>query len=376
MDDNLELRVLNSNSDLDFILSNHNVFHNDDFINPYNDASINSQFYDKLTFQNKFKNSPLPIIFNLNIQSIASKHTSLKEFITSLLSNNVNIKVICLQEVWQVPFPELINIPGFSFISKQRETMRGGGVGFYVKNDIKYKLLQNHSPFIDKIFESLTIEITLNGKKCLLCNYYRSPSPIHNMTASTQLTEFIDAIDNLSSSLTMLNYPCYLVSDTNINLLNFVRSENSENYLHSLHSNGFLLTNYKATRMQNNSTSLIDHIFSNNIQTHTETGTVICDISDHFISFIQIPFPTNRKPNTAKPTRKFSTENINRFKESLRNQCWRDVLASEDVNVGCGTFWETFSTLYDIHFPIIITKFNRNIHKLNEFMTAGLLISR
>ncbi len=32
--------------------------------------------------------------------------------------------------------------------------------------------------------------------------------------------------------------------------------------------------------------------------------------------------------------------------------------------------------MFELHFPLTKTKFNRNIHKINEFMTAGLLISR
>jgi hypothetical protein len=39
-------------------------------------------------------------------------------------------------------------------------------------------------------------------------------------------------------------------------------------------------------------------------------------------------------------------------------------------------FWQDFSTLYDLNFPLQTIRKNRNIHKLNNYMTAGLLISR
>ncbi len=39
-------------------------------------------------------------------------------------------------------------------------------------------------------------------------------------------------------------------------------------------------------------------------------------------------------------------------------------------------FWMEFKQLYDICFPVVTTKFNRNIHKINGYMTSGLLISR
>jgi hypothetical protein len=292
------------------------------------------------------------------------------------LNNNINIKVICLQEVWQVPFPDLIAIPGFTFVSKQRNNSRGGGVGFYVKNDVKYKILTNLSPFTDKLFESITIEVTLNNKKVIVCNYYRSPSPIANMSNSVQLSEFVDIIDNLSFSLSNLHLPVYITSDTNLNLLNFANYEYSESYLHSLHSNGFLLTNFKATRMHNDSNSLIDHIFSNNVNSQTVTGSIVSDISDHFINFIQIPFPKYKKIINNKTSRKFTADNIASFKDSLRTQNWNDVLSTEDTNNSCNNFWETFKSLFNIHFPLTTVKGNRNTVKMNDFMTKGLLISR
>jgi hypothetical protein len=92
-----------------------------------------------------------------------------------------------------------------------------------------------------------------------------------------------------------VNHPTYIVSDNNINLLNFPKYDHSKYFLHSLHSNGFLLTNFKATHLQNDSFLLINNIFSNNIISHTENGTVIGDFSDHFIHFIQIPFPNSNK---------------------------------------------------------------------------------
>ncbi len=163
------------------------------------------------------------------------------------------------------------------------------------------------------------------------------------------------------------------MSDSNINLLNFSNQDPSENLLHSLHSKGFLLTNHKATRMQNGTSTLIDHIFSNNIHSCTETGTIINDISDHFINFIQLPFSKKKNAPPNKPSRKFTTANINRFKDSLKNLRWHDVLSTQDVNNSCDIFWTTLNSLLDIHFPVTTNRFNRNLHKANDFMTNGYL---
>jgi len=78
-----------------------------------------------------------------------------------LLAQNVNVEVIAMQECWKIEFPDLLVIPGYHpFIFNQREGMRGGGVGFYIKENISFEIVQDCSPFENKIFESITILIS------------------------------------------------------------------------------------------------------------------------------------------------------------------------------------------------------------------------
>ena len=55
---------------------------------------------------------------------------------------------------------------------------------------------------------------------------------------------------------------------------------------------------------------------------------------------------------------------------------WGTVLASNNANDSFDIFWDTFKTLFDLHFPVSQTKFNKNFHKINAFMTNGLLTSK
>ncbi len=73
--------------------------------------------------------------------------------------------------------------------------------------------------------------------------------------------------------------------------------------------------------------------------------------------------------------RNFSTENVANFKNALSGLGWNNVLTSNDVDEAFEAFWNDFSTIYDLHFPIIKMKFNRNHHKINDYMPAGLLNS-
>ena len=79
-------------------------------------------------------------------------------------SHNVQVDILALQETWRLPFTETIQITGYQFIHQHRSANRGGGVGFYIKDNITFKHLPELSVFADNIFESLTIEVKIHKK--------------------------------------------------------------------------------------------------------------------------------------------------------------------------------------------------------------------
>ena len=58
------------------------------------------------------------------------------------------------------------------------------------------------------------------------------------------------------------------------------------------------------------------------------------------------------------------------------NLNWAQVYSELDVKGSFDLFWNTFYDLYKIHFPMTKAKFSRNVHKVNNYMTRGLLISK
>jgi hypothetical protein len=67
---------------------------------------------------------------------------------------------------------------------------------------------------------------------------------------------------------------------------------------------------------------------------------------------------------------------MDRFKLLLSGTCWRNVSETIDVDTAFDLFLTEFNQLYEICFLLTTTRFNRNIHKINGYMTPGLLISR
>ena len=140
--------------------------------------------------------------------------------------------------------------------------------------------------------------------------------------------------------------------------------------------NGFIQTVKKVTRICNEKTSLIDQIFTNSKNPQILSGVIISDISDHFITFIKPAINLKSNLTATISKRNMSGQQMLNFKDAIRNLRWQNVTSCNNVNESYQIFWNDFETLYDLHFPLIHSKFNRNIHGLNKFMTRGLLISR
>jgi exonuclease III len=342
--------------------------------NPYNMYNFESLYHDCDSFFNKIGNSRKPTILSLNIQSLQSKHESLLNFINDANSKNAEIDIICLQEIWQIPEISTIQLPNYDFIFKRRAKFRGGGVGCFIKKGISYKIIDSLSFFVEKFFECITIEIKLNGKKILISNFYRPPTSHPSYTPSVQFNIFMENIENLFRGITNLGCESYVFSDSNINLL--CNEQHTVTLLETALSNGFIQIVKKATRLCNNKFALIDHIFTNSNNMDLCTGTIVADISDHFPTFVQLSCGRSNNNNNNVLKRDMSEPKMRSFRENLSNLSWNNVTTLVNVDEAYDCFWTDFNTLFNMHFPVKVCKFNKNIHKKNNFMTAGILISR
>ena len=194
------------------------------------------------------------------------------------------------------------------------------------------------------------------------------------------MNRFLELFEEFLSKLDKSDCPYILLLDSNINLLKLPSCNLSQNYLEMLHNNSFLQLVRKATRIQGKHFSLIDHICVKNDQNPYLTGTLISDISDHFFNFISLS--STKKISTQNSTKGYRLERIinsktkEKFRDALNEIQWTNVICQSDVNLAYTEFWNTFSSLFDLYLPVTRIKLNRNIHKINDFMTRGLLISR
>jgi len=220
------------------------------------------------------------------------------------------------------------------------------------------------------------VEIQYPNKSIIISNVYHSPNPPSNCTVQAHSMHFLELLDAHLSDLSDSNKESFVFLDSNIDLLKVNESTIANDYMDVNISNGFLQLISRATRIQGNHVSLIDHILSNSRNDTYTSGTIVHDLSDHFINYMQLP--NSKQKTKIKPTfrRNFSSNNVQNFKTSLSGSNWQPIYDSNDVDVSFDLFWKIFNELYELNFPLKKFKFNKNIHKINDYLTSGLLISR
>ena len=204
--------------------------------------------------------------------------------------------------------------------------MRGGGVGFYIREGLNFKIIDELSPFEEKIFESLTLQLSYSNKKSVLPTCaYRSNGLLQGVTPTQQMERFSGSFEELFSNLSRKKNDCFIFMDSNIDLLKLA-DVSSSNLLNTMFAAEFLQTVYKATRFQNASRTLIDHIFTSCKLNQYRTGTILADVSDHFFTFIAAPSKIEKFKEKTNTSRQFTTANLDIFKTLLGGTDWQNVL--------------------------------------------------
>jgi hypothetical protein len=237
--------------------------------------------------------------------------------------------------------------------------------------------LPEKSVFVDQIFESLLIEVETGPKsKCIVGTTYRPGSKHPTLSSSEQFNQFFELFSNLCSEVSEFNNPTYIFGDLNLDALLYNNSQQVTEYIDLLFSFGLLQIITKPTRVTLNSATLIDHLITNSQAKSLESVILMSKMSDHFpIIFLEKKISQNSSSEFFE-ARNFSQQNVNDFKILLAMTDWGAVLSSDCTQEAYNNFQNIFFNLYDTHFPVLRHKFNKNFHKLEKWMSSGLLVSR
>ena len=367
--DNVVLATMNSNINLD--MYSNNIYLND-FVELAN--SFKCEYFTEDAFCQRINdNFKKDLLFmSLNLQSLPAKWNQLLNFFDFLNNSTINPDFFAFQECWKIS-KDFFDIPGYNLFHKCREERNGGGVGFFVKKEYFCKVIENSRFYVENIFEAIALQVEIpNVKSCIVVSLYRPP-------AAENMNTFFESLIYLFETLNEFKIPVYLFTDSNINFMNIGDNINSNILFDHSIGNGYFQLISKCTRIAGNSRTLIDQIFtSHDVSNISKSGVIIDSMSDHFITFCCVKTKNKITSSNDKFSfhRNFSSFKKDRFLQDLSIISWDDVYSSNCPTEAYNYFWDTFKLLFDIHFPLVRKRINKNKTPVNKFMTQGLLKSR
>ena len=164
--------------------------------------------------------------------------------------------------------------------------------------------------------------------------------------------------------------------DFNVSLLNFETHSLTNDYLSGLISKSFIPLITLPTRIKNQSATLIDHIFTNNVCQQYHAGIIINSFSDHFSVFYidNVKQPVSQLPD--KVTRKIIPNTIPAFCKLLQSTKWTSVIGQQNPKIAFDNFFEKINSARDIVFPEVRIKQRLNKFHHSPWMSKGLIISQ
>lgn len=341
---------------------------------PFDGIDNNCKYYypaeanDLLT-----QNNNLFSIFCLNTQGLKAHWDAFCNLISETCEKNL-FDIIGITELYSMSADEC-QLPGYHNIEyKTRcDTLNSrGGVGIYIRNEIKYKTRPDLSIFIPNIFESLFVELKLNNKSLIIGTIYRPNTP-----PKADIDIFLHTMQELQHIINEEKKDNIIMGDMNIDLLQFNTHNTTTEYMDNNFAHGFFPLITKPTRVTPHSATLIDHMFINKPNIVASSGILISDLSDHFGVFSVINLLNKDKTSKpiSKPYRSYSQANINIFKELLSKTDFSPILAIACPNNAYNTFMNTYKEYHDIAFPETNKTIPKKYLKRSPWISAGLIKS-
>ena len=390
-----------------FYVQNYELFGNihnggNNIFNPYNHLHTTNLIGDKIASEeehNSMWNEVSNFLINCKYKQpkdvTAPKHNelnilslnirSLVKNISSIIDNATEYQkydIMCFNET-SCNIDKLANgiddllIAGFHppiIQSPVRNTCRGGGLAIYINervcpyDEIDIIKLGKDHPNCDGEFLFVKIKECKNIKKSLIIgNVYRSPS--------RQPQKFIDLLDNVLQQIDRhKNKHILLLGDFNIDLIKYDNDINSQKLIDTTTNYGFVQTISRPTRITDHSATLIDHIFSNNLNKIISSSVITHDLSDHLATLATISLDTNfdytqwresGRVNSDKcEFRMFNEANHQKFKQLITDENW-DIPDGLDAQEQYNTFIDIYTKHYNTAYPLNTKRIRRKKERLN-----------
>ena len=241
------------------------------------------------------------------------------------------------------------HLDSYKFYQSKSSTTHGS-VGVFVKTSLDITIRDDLDISIPGIFETIWFDVNheLRGKHSTIGIVYRHPGP-------TSIPFFERRLETSLSKLNSKKSNVYLFGDFNINSLKYEETYNVKSFIDTMHSYSLVNLINKPTWFprgkQPGKPSLLDHFYTNKVNTVVNIGLSVCDISDHMpiVATIGIPSKKNIVQNLNPYIRDFRNLNSAKFNESLSHFTCSDT---ENIDVCFYNLHNHFLNCVNNHIPL------------------------
>lgn len=281
---------------------------------------------------------------HLNVRSLLPKMADLVQIIQTM-----KFDLLSISETWLQPNinSNAVAIEGFSFVRQDRN-IRGGGVGMYIRNTIKYKILQ-----CDHSIEQLWISIQLPGDSIIFGVVYKTPA--------MDVKYFTDLLEHSLEDCTLKCDIVFCAGDFNIDCLK-PEVHATTYFLSMLESLGFDQIINTPTRLLANATTLIDLIITTNKARVNDSGVVNCNISDHDLVYSVIDIQKPKKETLFRTIRDYDSIDRHTFLEDLHAIALHRIFYMTNINDKVAFLNDCILNLFNTHAPEKEVRFTKPYH--------------
>ena len=309
-------------------------------------------------------------IFSLNVRSLHKNISHFREEIETYLKYDV----LSLNETncTMSKLPNGVNdltLDGFYepiIQSPARKSGRGGGLTLYINKRVcapeqiesfKPKFDDNPDLSLSGEFQFLKIHNCKGYNKTkLLINTYRSPS--RNVDKFTKLLDIVlRSLDRHSRKHIVFT------GDFNVDLIKYEKDTTSQNLIAVFEKYGFVQLVSKPTRVTDHSATLIDHVYTNDIENTISCHVLTLDISDHLATLTTLLLGTDTKKRDRNnsdrlrykqnQSRRFNEANNKIFENLIAEESWNEVISQDNCERQFEKFREIYTKHYDTAYPQI-----------------------
>ena len=264
-------------------------------------------------------------LFSINVRSLNQHHNLLVQLVEDLNHPTV----LALSELWNCN--DLSSqIPSYYHIMKLRDSRQGGGVGIWVKNNIK----SHSSSILDSIplteIEMVSRIIELETTKIGIVSLYRPPN--------ANLKKCLEEIRLILEHCEKIELKIYIVGDFNIDLLK--NNSVAKSYEDIVLNYQYLQTVHSPTRINKNSSTMIDHVLINS-KVKAFSSVVNCSVADH-LGILTVSNQNILKKVIQNDSKLFSVIDSDLLSEKLNKVDWNKWIAKR-MNLNTD---ETFASFH------------------------------